>query len=123
MVMKMRWRRATTFTTRLVGLLGQPPLQPDEALLIAPCRAVHTFGMSYCIDVVFLDRHNRVIKAVAAMPPRRIAWCWRARAVAELAAGQARRAGFQAGCQLKVCMGCGSSCGARCVDRSNSNSI
>jgi uncharacterized membrane protein (UPF0127 family) len=95
--MTMRWRRATTFATRLVGLLGQPPLQQDEALLIAPCRAVHTFGMRYCIDVVFLDERNRVIKIVAAMPPRRIAWCWRARMVVELAAGETGHAGLQPG--------------------------
>jgi uncharacterized membrane protein (UPF0127 family) len=97
MVMPRRWRRATTFTTRLIGLIGQPPLQQDEALLIAPCRAVHTFGMRYCIDVVFLDEDNRIIKIVAAMPPRRMAWCWRARAVVELAAGQARHASLQPG--------------------------
>jgi uncharacterized membrane protein (UPF0127 family) len=64
--------------------------EPAVRTLVATRRAVHTFGMRYRIDVVFLDERNRVIKIVVAMPPRRMAWCWRARVVVELAAGQAR---------------------------------
>ncbi len=55
-------RIATRFTARARGLLGGPPLELDEALLIAPCSSIHTFGMRYPIDVVFLDRNARVVR-------------------------------------------------------------
>src|SRR5438034_6075313 len=41
---------------RLRGLLGRPPLGAGGGGLLTPCRAVHTFGRSYPVDVAFLDR-------------------------------------------------------------------
>lgn len=54
---------AVAWWSRLRGLLFRPALAADgsEALLIAPCASVHTVGMGYPLDVVFLDAGDRVI--------------------------------------------------------------
>ena len=40
-------------------------------MLIKPCRAVHTVGMSFPIDVAFLDRENRICFLLESLPPFR----------------------------------------------------
>jgi uncharacterized membrane protein (UPF0127 family) len=52
---------ANTFRTRLFGLLGRKGLKEGAGLLIKPSSGVHTFGMSFPIDIVSLDKHNRVV--------------------------------------------------------------
>ena len=42
--------------SRTRGLLGRASLAPDHALVIAPCSAIHTFGMQFPIDVIKIDR-------------------------------------------------------------------
>lgn len=83
-------QRASGFVGRLLGLLVRPVLQPGQALHLAPCKAVHTIGMRYAIDVVFLDRTGAVLKVVPHLQPWRAAVCWRAHSVLELSAGQTR---------------------------------
>ncbi|HUA82061.1 MAG TPA: DUF192 domain-containing protein [Dyella sp.] len=57
--------------TRLRGLLGRTPLASGatEGLLIEPCAGVHTFGMRYPLDVVFLDASNRVVDMCENLAP------------------------------------------------------
>ena len=69
------------------GLLGRQTLGEGEGLWIVPCEAVHTFGMRFAIDLVFLDRRNVVRKVRSSVPPWRLSGCLRARTVLELAAG------------------------------------
>ena len=76
------------------GLLWRPALAPGQGLLIAPCNSVHTIGMRYAIDVVFLDREGRVLKVCPALKPLRMAMARGARQVIELAAGEASRLGL-----------------------------
>ncbi len=50
--------------------------------------SVHTFGMSYPIDVLFCDGRWTVIHLIAAMPPNRLSrWVFRARHIVELGGG------------------------------------
>jgi uncharacterized membrane protein (UPF0127 family) len=86
----LRLYKATGFLDRLRGLHAYPPLAGDTGLFLAPCRAVHTVGLRYSIDVVFLDRHGRVIRRVEALPPARMAWCLQSVSVVELPAGYCR---------------------------------
>jgi uncharacterized protein len=72
---------------RTRGLLGRQSLGEGEGLWIVPCEAVHTFGMRFAIDLVFLDRRNIVRKVRSSVPPWRMSGCLRARSVLELAAG------------------------------------
>ncbi len=52
-------RKADNFVTRLVGLLKRTTLGPEEALWLMPSKGIHTIGMKFPIDVVFLNRANR----------------------------------------------------------------
>lgn len=63
---------AATVFSRTRGLLGKQALPLGEGLLIRPCKGVHTFLMKFPIDVVFLDRNNRVIGAVNNLQPYRL---------------------------------------------------
>ena len=78
---------AGTSAARRQGLLGKESVEPETGLWIAPCEAVHTFGMKTAIDVIFLDRHHRVSKLVNNLVPHRIAVCLKAASVLELRGG------------------------------------
>jgi len=54
---------------RLRGLLGRPPLGAGGGVLLTPCRAVHTFGLSYPVDVAFLDRRGAVVALYHRLGP------------------------------------------------------
>jgi len=78
---------AATRRSRRRGLLGRKTMDASEALIIAPCFAIHTAFMQFAIDVVFVDSRGRVLKIVRELPPWRMAIAPRAHAVIELAAG------------------------------------
>lgn len=86
---------------RLRGLLGRPEPEPGVALLLDPCWAVHTVGMRYPIDVVFCDARWRVLRVVAALPPRRCVLVRGATRVLELSAHTARPLGLIVGVRLE----------------------
>lgn len=56
-----RVRIADSILGRLVGLLGQRSLEPDSGLWIFPSRGIHTLGMLFDIDVIFLDKDLKVV--------------------------------------------------------------
>lgn len=64
--------KATTFWQRLVGLFGKTDMSLEEGLLLAPCKIVHTFGMKFPLDLIFLDSDNQVTKLVTSLQPNRI---------------------------------------------------
>ena len=82
-----RVHHARTLWQRLRGLLGRPALIRGEGLLITPCNSVHTFGMRYPLDLVFLDHGGTVVKCVTGLRPYCIAAARRARHTLELAPG------------------------------------
>ena len=53
--------------TRMRGLLARPPLGRGQGLLIKPCNMIHTLGMVYPIDVVFLGRDGVVLRVASAV--------------------------------------------------------
>lgn len=63
---------AETFFSRILGLLGRRALSRGEGLLIRPCKGVHTFLMQFPIDVVFLDKQNRVMETIMNLQPHRL---------------------------------------------------
>jgi uncharacterized membrane protein (UPF0127 family) len=79
--------------TRASRLLGLALLDRDAAaagLLIPRCRCVHTFGMRFALDLVFLDDAARPLSMRDRVPPRRLAFERRASAVLELPAEEVR---------------------------------
>jgi hypothetical protein len=75
---------------RSKGLLGRKGLPPREGLWIIPCEAVHTFGMQFSIDLIYLDRKHQIKKLRSEVPPWRLSACFSAHSVLELAAGTIR---------------------------------
>jgi uncharacterized membrane protein (UPF0127 family) len=80
---------------RALGLAWLERGQAGPGLLIPRCRSVHTFGMRFPLDLLFLDAELRLLTARADVPPRRIITCRRAGAVLELpaAGGEAAEVG------------------------------
>ena len=78
---------ADSATARNKGLLGRNDLQPGEGLWITPCEAVHTFGMKFKIDLVYVDRKKQVKKVCCRVAPWRMSACLSAHSVVELASG------------------------------------
>lgn len=97
----VRLAHADRFVERLVGLLGHRTLEADRGLWIEPCGSVHTLGMRFAIDVVFVGHDGRIVRIVEAMPSTRLALSRSASSVVELAAGAARRLGLVVGQQLQ----------------------
>ncbi len=77
-----------TVVERLRGLLGRPALQPDQGMWLESCNSIHTFFMRYPLDVVFIDRQQRVCHQVTGLKPWRFSGSFRATSVLELSAGQ-----------------------------------
>lgn len=83
--------RASSLWERGAGLLALPPLQVGEALWLEPGGSIHTWGMRYAIDVLFLSRDFRVLAIWRNVRPWSIAWAPRGTQVAvELIAGGAK---------------------------------
>src|SRR3989338_6025585 len=60
---------AFTLYERLTGLLNHHSLPIDEALLIEPAHRIHTKGMHFPIDVIFIDKVNKVIALIENIAP------------------------------------------------------
>ena len=78
---------ANTSQTRRTGLLKHQSLAQGEGLWIAPCEAVHTFGMKFPIDVLYLNKKKKIVKIRENMGRARVSFCLTAHSVLELPAG------------------------------------
>ncbi|MCH8079143.1 MAG: DUF192 domain-containing protein [Proteobacteria bacterium] len=72
---------------KMRGLLGRPPLQKHQALLITSCASIHTFGMTYPLDLVFLNKHWQIKKIIQSLVPWRMAWSFGSCMVLEMKSG------------------------------------
>ena len=81
--------RAAGFWDRLCGLLRRNGLDPGAAMLIERCGAVHTVGMRFALDLVFVDKAWRVTRTFQNVKPGRVmvSGGWRAARVYEAEAG------------------------------------
>jgi hypothetical protein len=81
---------ARGFIQRTRGLAWRESIPAGEALQINRCRSIHTFGMRFRLDLLWLDQQGRAIRVDYDVPPRRLRSCAQARAVVEVAAGEGR---------------------------------
>jgi uncharacterized membrane protein (UPF0127 family) len=77
---------ASTWRARLLGLSHLDLEEAGPGLLIPRCRSVHTFGMRFALDLVFLDRAGRPCSVRRGVPACRLASDRGASAVLELPA-------------------------------------
>lgn len=99
---------ADTHWTRLRGLLGlrSSDFRNGFGLWIVPCRGVHTLGMGFPIDVVYLDEGMRVIRIQAEMQPWRVApVAMKAASVLELPSGTTTETGTIVGDRIEITAG------------------
>jgi uncharacterized membrane protein (UPF0127 family) len=87
---------------RTKGLLGRKSLEPGEGMWIVPCEAVHTFGMRFPIDLVYLDRKQRVKKVRSNVVPWRLSACLSAHSILELPSGTIEATLTQTGDLLEI---------------------
>lgn len=92
---------ANTSELRRRGLLKHESLEEGDGLWIAPCEAVHCFGMKFAIDVIYLDKQKKVLKLRPNMGRNRISFCLRAHSVLELPAGSVEKTATQVGDELE----------------------
>ncbi len=84
----LRVFEARTWAARRDGLAALPDLPNDWGLLIAPCRSIHTIGMRFALDLLWLDRDDEVRRLDRDVAPRRQRTDVRARRVIEVASGR-----------------------------------
>ena len=82
---------ARGFVQRTRGLAWRKSVPTGHALQINRCRSVHTFGMHFALDLLWLDQYGRTIRIDYDVPPRRLRICRQAAAVVEVTAGEARK--------------------------------
>ncbi len=91
-VLARQVERAVSVRARLRGLLGRTALPEGAALVIEPCTSIHTFFMRFPIDVAFVARDGRVLRAISDLRPWRATRLYPAAAlVVELPAGTLQR--------------------------------
>lgn len=96
-------REARSFLARGRGLMMVASLDDGEGLLIDPCSSIHTFFMRIPIDVLYVDRSGRILRADRAMKPWRIGPVFTgARWVVELPAGTIDATGTQSGDTIEI---------------------
>jgi uncharacterized protein len=78
---------ARSFRERRRGLAKMTPLPEGYGLRILKCNSIHTFGMRFGLDLVWLARDGRVLRVDRDVAPRRMKLCVQARSVIETAAG------------------------------------
>lgn len=69
---------------RLIGLAGLRALPPASALLLPGTRSIHTLGMRFPLDLVWLDGDGGVVRTDRAVRPWRVRACRAASQVVEL---------------------------------------
>jgi uncharacterized membrane protein (UPF0127 family) len=74
---------------RTRGLMGRDEF--EGALVIRPCRQVHTFGMRFPIDVAFCDRSGTVLHLSCLAPRRMSRVVWHSAFVIEARTGSFER--------------------------------
>lgn len=77
---------------RMKGLMFSQELPACDGFLIAPCNSIHTFFMLYHLDILFLDKNFKVVKAVYDLSPWRMTWIYfKAHQVLEMKAGTMKK--------------------------------
>jgi uncharacterized membrane protein (UPF0127 family) len=101
-ILSDRCHFANTVLKRMIGLLNRRKFAEGEGLLFDRCYGIHTFGMRFPIDVLFLDKDLHVIRAVKALPPYRTSVVRKAVYVLELPVGALENTHTEEGDQVQI---------------------
>lgn len=93
-ILAQRVELARTFLTRLQGLIGRSGLGEGEGLVLEGCNSVHMFFMRFPIDVIFVDRRDKVVGLAWNLQPGAVSRVFpKAFRAVELPAGTIGRTG------------------------------
>lgn len=91
-----------TFYKRLAGLTNRSEMKKEQGLLLFPCRQIHTFGMCFPIDAVFLSKDNEIVYIEREMQKNHFGtYIKDAFSVLELCSGVTEENGLSIGDKLK----------------------
>ena len=88
--------------TRMKGLLGKKSLPADEAIILKPASSIHTLFMRFALDIIYLDREERIVKLVPNLVPYRFSSAKGAHSTIEMASGATNGLDLQVGDQLAL---------------------
>jgi len=96
-------RVADSILTRVIGLLLDKQLAQGDGLWIKPCNSIHSIGMKFVFDAIFLDQDLKVVHLMSGMK----AWkaskmVWSAKSVLELPDGLIVQTGTEIGDQFEM---------------------
>ena len=95
-------RQASSLFSRMRGLLGTRGLSPGEGVWISPCSSIHSLGMAFEFDALFLDAGMRVVALHRRFRKNRLSRVyWDARGVLELPGGTIERTGTEVGDEIE----------------------
>jgi uncharacterized protein len=95
---------ADTMLTRLIGLIGKIRLKVDEGLWVLPSCGIHTFGVLFPLDLIYLNEKHQVVDVIEHFPRFRISPLRpQASSVLELPIHTIYTSQTQPGDQLVVC--------------------
>ncbi len=96
-------QKADDFFSKSKGLLFAHPDQKNHALWMVPCQMIHTVGMRWPLDIIFLNRQLRVLKVVKNVGPFHLfVGCPGAHSVLEFFSGCWDASKIQVGNQLQI---------------------
>lgn len=82
---------AASFWARAQGLIGRADLPADHALVLHPCNGVHALFLTFPLDVIYLDRDDRVLRVFCLQPWHVGPIVWQSKTVIEMPTGTAAR--------------------------------
>jgi uncharacterized protein len=97
---ELRIIKADSFFSRAFGLLFKKRLERGQALHLKPCNSVHTIGMHYPIDLIFLRGDQTILTIHRRVHGFRFRWCAGGSSVLEMLAGEADRLELHCGMKL-----------------------
>lgn len=84
-----RIEHADSFSKRLIGLMFRKEMGNIDGMLLDPGNSIHNCFVRFPIDVLFLDKKNKIVKILHGFKPWRFSWIYlRATKVLELPAGK-----------------------------------
>jgi len=87
----------------MIGLLGKNRLDEGEGLWISPCSSIHSIGMRFVFDALFLGSDGKILRLYEGFRMNRVSGVVRnACGVLELPAGTIRRTGSAVGDEIRL---------------------
>jgi uncharacterized membrane protein (UPF0127 family) len=96
-------KKADRLLSRVVGWIGRTHIDPEAALWVDPCWGIHTFGMNFSVDLLFLEKDCRVVNQVSNLQINRVSpIVFRAQSVLVLPAHSIEKSQTKNGDVIKV---------------------